>query len=175
MNRRQLLDAAAAAHRSWVTTHGDQVPANPADSAPHDGGLSDYAEHHADRSAPADVDDVLSEQLAGLIDQYRTARSDPATVEARRLVDDAGDVVLEAGWSPPIPSVLVDLREAGSDRKLRAYWVRGDGAAKIGWGTEGDFTRCTAHLGKYVSDPEGLCAEYHKAATGQWPGKGRSH
>ncbi|MFI7608907.1 hypothetical protein ACIBTV_27855 [Micromonospora sp. NPDC049366] len=84
---------------------------------------------------------------------------------------DAAPVVLEAGWVPPLPTVLVDLREAGSDRKLRAYWVRGEGAAKIGWNRPGDFETCVAHLGKYVRDPKGLCAEYHKAATGEWPGK----
>lgn len=175
MNRQQLLDATAAAHRSWVTAHGDQVPAIPADSAPHDGGISDYAEHHADRSAPAAVDDVLSAQLVGLLDQHHTSRATTGTREAGRLVDDAGDVILDAGWIPPVPSVLVDLREAGSDRRLRKYWVSGDGATKIGWGAAGDFGRCVSHLGKYVSDPEGLCAEYHKAATGQWPGKGRDH
>lgn len=88
---------------------------------------------------------------------------------------DAAPVTIETGWVPPVPNMLLDLREAGSDRKLRAYWTRGEGAAKIGWGTGGDFTRCVSHLGKYVGDPEGLCAEYHKAATGQWPGKGRNH
>lgn len=84
---------------------------------------------------------------------------------------EAAPVVLEADWVPEVPNVLLDLREAGSDRKLRAYWVRGEGAAKIGWGRPGDFKACVARLGKYVRDPEGLCAEYHKAATGEWPGK----
>lgn len=80
-------------------------------------------------------------------------------------------IVLEAGWVPPVPSVLLNLAEAVSDRKLRRYWTRGEGAAKIGWGRHGDFATCVTHLGKYVHDPEGLCAEYHKAATGEWPGK----
>lgn len=57
-------------------------------------------------------------------------------------------------------------------RKLREYWVHGPGAAKIGWGSPGDFKRCVAHLGKYVSNPEGLCNEYHQAALGGPPGKG---
>lgn len=162
MNRRQMLAAAAAAHHAWLDKHAEAVPAVPEHSRPHDGdpASSDYAEHHADRSAPPDVDDLLSEQLAAL------------------LADDppgGDDVALAEGWAPPVPNVLLDLREAGSDRKLRAYWVRGEGAAKIGWGTGGDFKRCVSHLGKYVTDPEGLCAEYHKAATGQWPGKGRGH
>lgn len=61
------------------------------------------------------------------------------------------------------------LMEFASDRGLRRYWTKGEGAVKIGWGTDGSFDRCVSHLGKYVSDPQGLCAEYHKAATGEWP------
>jgi hypothetical protein len=37
---------------------------------------------------------------------------------------------------------------------------------KIDWGTGGDWYRCVAELGKYVSDPKGLCENYHVAATG---------
>lgn len=55
---------------------------------------------------------------------------------------------------------------------LKKYWTRGPGAAKIGWGTPGDFNRCVAHLGKYVRDPQGLCNTYHQAAVGAPPGKG---
>lgn len=80
---------------------------------------------------------------------------------------------------PIVPNVLWDWRAAlererdvnapGTGHNLRNYWVRGPGAAKIGWGTDGSFARCVANLGKYVKDPQGLCAEYHKAATGEWP------
>lgn len=171
MSRRaQMLAAAGAAHAAWLDEHADDVEAVPADSNPHDGEESDYAEHHADRSAPAAVDDLLSSQLVTLIggEPAATKESDPP-------VDDAGDVILAEGWVPPVPNVLADLREAGGDRKLRKYWVKGEGAAKVGWGTDGDFGRCVTHLGKYVTDPEGLCAEYHKAATGKWPGKGKGH
>lgn len=59
-------------------------------------------------------------------------------------------------------------RLLGAER-LRRYWTRGEGAAKIRWGTPGDFTRCVRALDGKVSDPKGLCAEYHKAATGKWP------
>lgn len=55
--------------------------------------------------------------------------------------------------------------------KLKAYWVHGEGAAKIGWGTPGDFNRCVLQLGKYVMDPKGLCNTYHVAALGVPPGK----
>lgn len=55
--------------------------------------------------------------------------------------------------------------------KLRAYWLRGEGAAKIKWGTPGDFTRCVRQIEKYMPGrAEGYCANLHHAATGTWPG-----
>ena len=62
-----------------------------------------------------------------------------------------------------------DVNAPGGGHSLRNYWTKGEGAAKIGWGTDGSFARCVSHLGKHVRDPQGLCAEYHKAATGEWP------
>ena len=56
--------------------------------------------------------------------------------------------------------------------KLRNYWTKGAGAAKIKWGVPGDFNRCVSHLRKYVSDPKGLCNVYHRTAVGAPPGKG---
>lgn len=82
---------------------------------------------------------------------------------------------------PVVPNILWDWRESlarerdvnepggGDGHNLREYWVRGEGAAKIGWGTDGSFARCVTQLSEYVKDPQGLCAEYHKAATGEWP------
>lgn len=68
------------------------------------------------------------------------------------------------GWiTHPIPT-----------SRIRKYWVRGKGAAKIAWGTPGDFNRCRANLAKYVQNPEwlaGLCANMHKEAIGVWPGQ----
>jgi hypothetical protein len=59
----------------------------------------------------------------------------------------------------------------GPQAKLTRYWTVGEGAAKIGgWGHPGDFDACVAHLTGKVADPAGLCAEYHKIATGAWPG-----
>jgi HK97 family phage prohead protease len=56
----------------------------------------------------------------------------------------------------------------GTER-LHAYWVHGEGAAKIGWLKPGDFDRCVAELGKYIKDPEGYCNLAHHEATGMWP------
>lgn len=58
-------------------------------------------------------------------------------------------------------------------QRLRTYWTRGKGAAKIRWGQPGDFNRCRKQLAKYVPNPDylaGTCANLHKVAIGIWPG-----
>jgi len=64
--------------------------------------------------------------------------------------------------------MAVDLSSPGA-RTLFEYWVHGEGALKVRWGTDGSMDRCIRHLTGKVRDPGGLCAEYHKAATGEWP------
>jgi hypothetical protein len=84
--------------------------------------------------------------------------------------DDPTAEAADAGM-PAVPNVLYDLRAARSDKDLHQYWVAGPGAGKVAWGAPGAFKRCVAHLGKYVTDPEGLCATYYHDATGRWPGR----
>jgi hypothetical protein len=57
--------------------------------------------------------------------------------------------------------------------RLRDYWVRGPGAAKIGWGTAGDFNRCRLAVAEYVKPQylNGYCANRHYDALGFWPGR----
>jgi hypothetical protein len=57
--------------------------------------------------------------------------------------------------------------------RLRDYWVRGPGAAKIGWGTPGDFDRCRVNVAEYVKPQHlnGYCANRHYDALGFWPGR----
>jgi hypothetical protein len=58
---------------------------------------------------------------------------------------------------------------------LREYWARNPkGRAKWRPGSGGDFNRLRRHLAKYVHNPKilnGLAANIHKMATGEWPGK----
>ena len=54
-------------------------------------------------------------------------------------------------------------------RRLVDYWVKGEGAARIRWRTDGAHNRCERALAGKVRDPGGLCAELHKEATGEWP------
>lgn len=59
--------------------------------------------------------------------------------------------------------------------RLREYWARNPkGRAKWRPGSGGDFNRLRRHLAKYVHNPKilnGLAANIHKMATGEWPGK----
>jgi hypothetical protein len=66
---------------------------------------------------------------------------------------------------------VVNTNPAGTERLMK-YWTEGEGAAKIAWGTPGDFDRCVMHLGKYVGPnrAKGECANMHHRATGAWPG-----
>lgn len=67
----------------------------------------------------------------------------------------------------------VDLQGVGlakpSAAHLTEYWTHGEGAAKIRWGTHDSMKRCIRHLRTKVRTPGGLCADYHKIATGEWP------
>lgn len=60
-------------------------------------------------------------------------------------------------------------------QQLINYWVHGKGAAKIRWGTPGDFDRCVRNLAKYFPrNPQGLCNRLHTRALGQPPGQGHA-
>lgn len=77
-----------------------------------------------------------------------------------------------------IPEITKDapgwITNPSDTSRLRRYWTEGPGAARIGWGTPGDFNRCRTNLAKYVQRPDwlaGLCANMHYDALGVWPGQ----
>ena len=62
-------------------------------------------------------------------------------------------------------------KNRGNAEDLRDYWLHGKGAAKIRWGTPGDWTRCVRQLSKYMGPrAKGYCALRHHEATGMWTG-----
>ena len=62
-------------------------------------------------------------------------------------------------------------RNRGNAEELRRYWTKGKGAAKIRWGTPGDWTRCVRQLSKYMGvRAKGYCQLRHKEATGVYTG-----
>lgn len=85
----------------------------------------------------------------GLIEETFAVTSNPSTHDG-------------PGWiTHPVPTA-----------RIRRYWVRGKGAAKIRWGVGGDFNRCRVQLAKYVQNPKwlaGLCANMHYEALKFWP------
>lgn len=66
----------------------------------------------------------------------------------------------------------VTPKDVKATERLKIYWTKGPGAVRIQWGTPGDFKRCEAELGRFVSPAivAGLCSNYHQAATGFRPG-----
>lgn len=78
-------------------------------------------------------------------------------------------------WAKDVESALIAAggldRNRGNAEELRQYWTRGKGAAKIRWGTPGDWTRCVRNLSKYMGPrAKGYCQLRHKEATGVYTG-----
>lgn len=58
----------------------------------------------------------------------------------------------------------------GNAETLRRYWAEGEGAAKIRWGSPGDFDRCVSEVGKYMPGrAKGYCNLLHHRALGYYP------
>lgn len=58
-------------------------------------------------------------------------------------------------------------RRDGNAATLKRYWTSGPGAAKIRWGTKGDWSRCVRQLSKYMGPrAKGYCQLRHMQATG---------
>ncbi|MFC9280971.1 NUDIX domain-containing protein [Streptomyces collinus] len=62
-------------------------------------------------------------------------------------------------------------KNRGDAEQLRHWYVRGEGAAQIGWGTPGDFDRCVGIAGRHMSpdNAKGYCNLRHKDALGIYP------
>lgn len=61
--------------------------------------------------------------------------------------------------------------------QLQRSYLTGKVAARIRWGTPGDYTRCVRQATKHGIPPrksKGMCATLHKKATGIWPGDRRN-
>jgi hypothetical protein len=103
-------------------------------------------------------------------------------VDPPKDLADAGSkdavAALFEGLSDVEISALVEqkvMSPSPNAAKLREYWAHGEGVKKWRPGTPGDFKRLRRHLAKYVHNPhilDGLTANIHKLATGEWPGRG---
>lgn len=106
------------------------------------------------------VADLLDALAAMLITAGNDLRDESAVVASGTFAPGTKD---GPGW----------LTNPRATARIRRYWVRGKGAAKIRWGAPGDFNRCRRQLAKYVSPVflAGTCANLHKEALGTWPGR----
>lgn len=108
-------------------------------------------QYPGDPTAPADLTINCRCVLKAAAPTGRTASVDPSVITS---ADDSAEL---ASRMPP---------------QLKEYWLVGEGAAKIRWGTPGSFDRCVRALrGDFPQDPEGLCANLYHDATGKWPGQ----
>lgn len=92
----------------------------------------------------------------------------------RRLDEEAPDSLTASVFAPGTHDGPGWVTHPVDTQRLRNYWTRGAGAAKIRWGQPGDFNRCRTQLRKYVSNPRylaGTCANLHFVALGFWPGR----
>jgi len=104
--------------------------------------------------APQDGEDLVVESIA---EQEVSEEAEPLSAAAFVKTEDG------PGW----------LTHPVDTDRLRDYWVRGPGAAKINWGVPGDFNRCRTLLAEYVKPQHlsGYCANRHYDALGFWPGR----
>jgi hypothetical protein len=90
-------------------------------------------------------------------------KTDIIPADWANLTADGEEFKRGPGWiTDPVPT-----------SRIHRYWTKGKGAAKIRWGTSGDFTRCRRQLLKYVGPVyiNRTCAQWHHDALGYWPGE----
>jgi hypothetical protein len=85
--------------------------------------------------------------------------------------------LIPESWSASVTAAPANTHDAPGwitnpkeTQRLRNYWTKGEGAAKIAWGTPGDLTRCQEFLQEYVG-PEwawGTCNNLHYEVFGKF-------
>lgn len=96
--------------------------------------------------------------------------------------DDLTDAEVEALWAA-LGDELSGLTKAENvntpagrfrARHLIRWFERGEGAARIRWGSPGDFMRCVRLAGRHMTpdNAKGWCQLRHKGATGFYAGQG---
>lgn len=115
--------------------------------------------------AVTDNNELSAQQLDALSRLEKSLDQDIDAVEEAYAI-------LASAFAPGTQDGPGWLKNPRETQRLRTYWTRGEGAAKIRWGAPGDFNRCRNQLAKYVNPAflAGTCANLHKEATGTWPG-----
>ena len=116
----------------------------------------------------ADVID-LSEMTSDEFEAYNAMTAE----EQEAYIDTHLDMLIASAFAPGTKDGPGWITHPIPTNRIRRYWTRGKGAAKIRWGVPGDFNRCRRQLAKYIANPQwlaGTCANMHKEAIGIWPG-----
>lgn len=114
-------------------------------------------------ATPPPVIQISEDEAVDILEQVDNAVSNS---ETREQAEKSPTAVAAAGGLD---------RNRGNAEALRRYWTVGPGAAKILWGTPGDWTRCVALLSKHLGvRAKGYCANRHKERNGFWPGDKRN-
>ena len=119
-------------------------------------------------ATPPPVVPLDSDTLQSVLEQV-----DSGTVTASVYVAETPDHIFTVLWGPTgsLTAAGGADRNRGNAEALRRYWTVGKGAAKIRWGTGGDWTRCVRQLSKYLGPrAKGYCALRHHEVTGLWTG-----
>lgn len=114
-----------------------------------DGAVVDMVKEWPDRDDDVDLDALYGESAADQLARIKGGQREPE--------------VKAAGGAD---------KNRGGAEKLRRYWVHGEGAAKIGWGSPGDWTRCVGLLTEHMGErAKGYCNLRHHDALGYYPGE----
>lgn len=106
-----------------------------------------------------------TDELRRHIDALRKVADEKTALDAK-LAKDLTHV--KASVEPVTADAVAHTR---TPDQLQAYWVHGKGAARVRWGSSGDWSRCVRLLSKYVHNEyvvKAQCNELHKLATGLW-------
>ncbi len=126
---------------------------------------------------PANPYAGLSQTLDAMWRNGYTVEDEPR----QRRLTELEDQQAEPGVSASLAAELADTFDVSRmPSALKTYWLRGAGAAKIRWGTPGDFNRCRVAINKEIVEDgraplsdrviSGLCSNLHVEATGGRPG-----
>lgn len=134
----------------------------------------------------ADLDDDATEEaFEAALHRFGLEDVDWAQIEAAAAGTDpnADDAPVEAapgeGTQPPQPDASPEAKgkdttpdavQRGNAEQLKRWYVTGEGAAKIRWGTDGDLTRCHKLAAKHMTPDQawGFCQLRHRDATGKY-------
>jgi hypothetical protein len=115
------------------------------------------------------IEIIISEQDDIYDSEWNPTAEIVKACEALATCSDEEFEALVAGARPP-SAYNIDKNRKNAE-KLRRYWTKGKGAAKIRWNTGGDWYRCVRYLSKYLGPrAKGYCALRHKEVTGEWTG-----